>query len=142
MPIRPNHVYKPELFFRVLVLLLAVAAISLSFVMAIEDDQEVYFPFFSQPMPEVCGSRSLFGVDCPGCGMSRAFISISNLEIERALAFNSASLVVYLFVAIQIPWHATQIFRTLYLSGPIDTWWTLVPLIGMIVWLLWCYVVW
>ena len=140
MPARLNQLYKPELLFRVLVLLVAIAAISLSFLMTIKGDQKVYFPFFSEPMPDVCGSRSLFGADCPGCGMSRAFISISNLEIDRALAFNSASLIVYLFVAIQIPWHATQIYRTFYRGGPIDTWWTLLPLIGVIGWLLWCYV--
>ena len=139
MPARPNQVYKPELLFRVFVLLVALTVISLSFVMKIKDDQKVYFPFSTQPIPEVCGSRSLFGVDCPGCGMSRAFISISNLQIDRALAFNSASLIVYLFVAIQIPWHAMQIFRTFYRGGPIDTWWTLFPPIGVIVWLLWCY---
>ena len=139
MPDRTHHVYKPELYFRVLVLILAITAISLSFVMTIEDDHEVYFPFNSQPLPDVCGSQSLFGVGCPGCGMSRAFISISDLEIDRALLFNSASLIVYFFVAIQIPWHATQIFRTFYRGGPIDTWWTLLPLIGVIVWLLWCF---
>jgi hypothetical protein len=138
MPDRLNQVYQPELIFRVSVLLLAVTTMSLSFLMTIKDDQEVYLPLINQPLPEVCGSRSLLGVDCPGCGMSRAFISISNLEIGRALAFNSASLIVYLFVAIQIPWHAMQIFRTLYRGGPIDTWWTLFPLVGVIVWLLWC----
>lgn len=139
MPDRLNQVYKPELVFRASVLLVAVAAIFLSFVMTIEDNQEVYLPFTSRPMPEVCGSRILLGVDCPGCGMSRAFISISSLEIGKALTFNSASLIVYLFVAIQIPWQAMQIFRTLCRGGPTDTWWTLVPLIGVIVWMLWCY---
>lgn len=139
MSVRQNPIYKPELMYRVLVLLMAITAISMSFVMRIEGDQKVYFPLSAEPLPDVCSSRSLFGVDCPGCGMSRAFISISNLEIERALAFNSASLIVYLFVVIQIPWQATQIFSTFYRGGPIDTWWTLLPLVGVIVWLLWCY---
>lgn len=141
MPVRQNRIYKPELIFRVLVMLMAITAISMSFVMTVEGDQKVYLPFSTEPLPEVCGSRSVFGANCPGCGMSRAFISISHLEIGRALAFNSASLIVYLFVAIQIPWHAMQIFKTLYCDGPVDTWWTLLPLVGVIVWLLRCYVV-
>ena len=139
MPAGPKQIYKPELVFRVLVLLMATAAISMSFVMTVEDGQAVYLPFATGPMPEMCGVRSVLGVDCPGCGMSRAFISISHLEIGKALALNSASLFVYLFVAIQIPWHAMQIFMTLYCAGPIDTWWTLFPPIAVIVWLLWCY---
>ena len=141
MPDRPQRIYKPELVYRVFVLLVSTAAIALSFVMTIQDDQQVYLPFINQPIPDVCGSRMLFGVDCPGCGMSRAFISISDLEIDRALTFNSACLVVYLFVALQIPWHGVQIFKTFYRGGPIDTWWTLLPPIGVIVWLLWCYYV-
>ena len=139
MPIEPKQIYKPELVFRVLVLLMATTAISMSFVMTVEDGQKVFLPFTKTPMPEMCGVRSVLGVDCPGCGMSRAFISISNLEIDKALAFNSASLIVYLFVAIQIPWHAMQVFITFHRGGPIDTWWTLIPPIGVILWLLWCY---
>ncbi len=135
----PKQIYKPELIFRVLVLLVATTALSMSFVMTVEDDQEVYLPFTTVPMPEMCGFRSLLGVGCPGCGMSRAFISISNLEIDKALAFNSASLIVYLFVAIQIPWHAMQIYMTFLRGGPIDTWWTLLPPMGVIIWLIWCY---
>ena len=140
LPVRQKRIYIPELLFRVLVLLLAVTAIALSLVMTVQDDREVYLPFTTQPMPEMCGIRGMLGVDCPGCGMSRAFISISNLKIDKALAFNSASLVMYLFVMIQVPWHATQIFMTLYCGGPIDTWWTLFPPVSVILWLLWCYV--
>ena len=140
LPVRQKQIYIPELLFRILVLLLAVTAIALSFMMTVKDDREVCLPFTTDPIPEMCGIRGMLGVDCPGCGMSRAFISISNLEIDKGLAFNSASLVVYLFVVAQIPWHATQIFTTLYRGGPIDTWWTLFAPISVILWLLWCYV--
>lgn len=134
-----KQIYQAELLFRILVLLAATIAISMSFVMTVKDGQEVYIPFTIEPVPEVCGIRGILGVDCPGCGMSRAFISISNWEIDKALAYNSASLLVYVFVAVQIPWHAAQIFMTFYRAGPIDTWWTLLPPIGTIIWLLWCY---
>lgn len=138
MPTGQNQISKPELIFRVLVLLASTTVMAVSFVMTVKNDHEVYLPLATEPIPEVCASRILFGVNCPGCGMSRAFISISDLEIDKALAFNSASLIVYLFVATQIPWHAMQIFRTFYRDGPIDSWWTLLPLIGVIFWLLWC----
>ena len=132
-------VYKPELIFRILVLTAASIAILMSFVLTVGPDERVYFPFVEQSLPETCSSRILFGIDCPGCGMSRAFISISNRRIKKALKFNSASLIVYLFVVAQIPWHVFQIYRTFQMRGPIDTWWTLGPPIGVIAWMLLCY---
>ena len=132
-------VYKPELIFRLLVFSASSFAILMSFVLTVGADEKVYFPFVQQPLSETCSSRILLGMDCPGCGMSRAFISISDRKIRKALRFNSASLVVYLFFAVQIPWHAFQIHRTFQPRGPIDTWWTLVPPIGVIAWMLVCY---
>ena len=132
-------IYKPELIFRIVVLSASSFAILMSFALTVGPDEKVYFPLFEQPLRETCSSRILFGMDCPGCGMSRAFISISDGSIKRALQFNSASLIVYLFVAAQIPWHAFQIYRTFQPRGPIDTWWTLVPPIGVIAWMLVCY---
>ena len=134
-------VYKPELVFRILVLSAASFAILMSFVLNIGPNGKVYFPYVQQPLPETCSSRILFGMDCPGCGMSRAFISISDEELEKALQFNSASLIVYLFIAAQIPWHTYQIYRTFQPRGPVDTWWTLLPPIGVIAWMLVCYFV-
>ncbi len=43
-------------------------------------------------LPELCLFRRLFDVACPGCGMTRAMISLSNLEFARALALNPLSL--------------------------------------------------
>ena len=71
-------------------------------------------------MPEMCSSRRLMGIDCPGCGMTRAFISISRGDFARAWQLNRASFFVYFFVAIQIPWHAFQIWRLKRNKRPIE----------------------
>ena len=71
-------------------------------------------------MPEMCSSRRLMGIDCPGCGMTRAFISISRGDFARAWQLNHASFFVYFFVAIQIPWHAFQIWRLKRNKRPIE----------------------
>jgi uncharacterized protein DUF2752 len=39
--------------------------------------------------PIVCGSRLLWGVPCPGCGLTRAFCFMSHGEFEAALRFNA-----------------------------------------------------
>lgn len=89
----------------------AFLIILLSFLMSTDGKQAVFLPGFNSPLPDSCSSRRLLGVDCPGCGLTRAFICISHGQLSEAWKFNRASFVIYLFVAIQIPWHVLQIWR-------------------------------
>ena len=52
--------------------------------------------------------------------MTRAFISISEGEFARAWRLNHASFVVYFFVAVQLPWHAIQIWKLRRNRRPMD----------------------
>ena len=92
-------------------------------VMSSRGETGVFLPGFNIPMPPTCASRQLFNIECPGCGMTRAFISISHGQFARAWHFNPASFLVYLFVAAQIPWHAIQIWRLRANQRPL--YWTL-----------------
>ena len=89
----------------------ASSIILLSVLMSTDGKQAVFLPGFSSPLPNTCSSRRLLGLACPGCGLTRAFICISHGQLVEAWRFNHASLAIYLFVAIQIPWHAIQIWR-------------------------------
>ena len=35
-----------------------------------------------------CLFKSVFGIECPGCGITRAYISILSLDIKKAFEFN------------------------------------------------------
>ncbi len=118
----------------------SVIIMLLSFLLKVTDSNQVMLPSTSLLMPESCLTKMYWGVDCPGCGMSRAFICISSGQFERARQFNSASFVVYLFIAIQIPWHAMQLLRIRSGVGPIDTWWTIVPALAVIAILIVCWI--
>ena len=37
-----------------------------------------------------CGALKLFGIPCPSCGMTRAFLSLLRLDIVSAFRFNPA----------------------------------------------------
>ncbi len=62
-------------------------------------------------LPETCYLRSNTGVPCPGCGLTRSFISIAHGEIVRAWQFNPAGPFLFLIVACQIPYRAWQYWR-------------------------------
>lgn len=118
----------------------SVIIILLSFLMKADDSNQVFLPGASAAMPELCLSKMYFGIDCPGCGMTRAFIRISAGQFGIARQLNSASFVVYSFIAIQIPWHAMQLLRIRNGVGVIDSWWTIVPALAVIVTLVVCWI--
>lgn len=42
-----------------------------------------------------CAARLLFGVDCPVCGLSRAFCAISHGELTRAMHYHALAPILY-----------------------------------------------
>ncbi len=118
----------------------ALIIMLLSFFLRVNDSNQVLVPGISRPIPESCLTKMYWGIDCPGCGMSRAFICISAGQFGTAQQFNSASFVVYLFIALQIPWHSMQLLRIRSGVGPVDAWWTIVPALVVIAILVVCWI--
>jgi hypothetical protein len=53
----------------------------------------------------VCLSQVLFGVECYGCGMTRAIMHLIHLDFENAFAYNMLSFIVLpLLIIIWIQW--------------------------------------
>lgn len=123
--------YRLNFRLHVIFLLMALAVIVCSFVMTSEGKTIVRVPGLPMQMPETCMSKRLWGMDCPGCGLTRSFISMSHAQFSRAFSFNPAGPIVYLFVFVQIPWHAYQMIRLWKRKRPIETMWLYVPLFGM-----------
>ncbi len=90
---------------------LAGIVILASFILESGGKSGVHLPGRKNPLPVMCSSRMIFGINCPGCGMTRSFIAISRGNFSMAWELNRASFLVYAFVAIQIPWHLTQLLR-------------------------------
>ena len=118
-----------EFFFHLALLAAAVAVILLSVFMRTEGETMVFLPGSIFPLPESCAARQLFGINCPGCGLTRAFIAISRGEWARAWYFNPASFAVYLFVVAQIPWRCFQMWRIATHRFPVFSVWLFLPLV-------------
>lgn len=46
-----------------------------------------------------CPSYNLFGVKCPGCGITRATMHLVHLELKQAWAFNKLAFIIDPFLA-------------------------------------------
>jgi hypothetical protein len=100
---------------------LASGVLLMSFLMRYEDETRVFLPWGQAAIPSMCSSKVLFGIDCPGCGLTRACIAISHGQFAKAWKFNPASYAVYLFIAAQLPWHLIQLWRLQNRHPPLES---------------------
>ena len=57
----------------------------------------------------LCPINNLFGVSCFGCGMTRGFISILNLDFKAAYKFNVLSIPLFIGIALYSVFSLTDI---------------------------------
>lgn len=93
----------------ILGLCLAILAAALS--LQVPDDEHVRIPGLNVTLPETCYFKRLVGIGCPGCGLTRCFISALHGDFSRAWQFNPAGFPALLFVLGQLPYRILQIRR-------------------------------
>jgi len=60
-----------------------------------------------------CPTKRFFGVECPTCGMTRAFTSLSRGQWGEAMRYNRASPLVYVLTWTGMAWGAVNSLRSL-----------------------------
>jgi hypothetical protein len=81
----------------------SLLVLTLASVLSIGPQRRIYFPGIRIPVPETCALYSQFGLDCPGCGLTRSFIHFADGNWLDGLQLNPAGVVIFLFVTLQIP---------------------------------------
>lgn len=92
-------------------LALSIAVLAAACVLRVQGEGHVQVPGLSVPLPDTCYFKRLFGVGCPGCGLTRCFISVAHGEFVRAWRFNPGGFLFFLMVVAQIPYRLAQIWR-------------------------------
>jgi hypothetical protein len=92
-------------------LLLSLSIVILSATMSVRQAKYVSLPGMTVPLPELCYFRRGTGLDCPGCGLTRSFISLAHGQFLQACQYNVAGLPLFLVVVFQIPYRLAQLLR-------------------------------
>lgn len=88
-----------------LVLGIAICVLVAACLLQVRPDQRVAFRLFPQaPLPEVCQSKVLLGIDCPGCGLTRSFVHLAHGDLAASLGVHPVGWLVALFVLAQVPY--------------------------------------
>jgi hypothetical protein len=94
-------------------LAVAVAVVGLTFLLEVRTDQRVAFRFLPDwPLPETCPSRTIFHVNCPGCGLTRSFVHLAHGDWRASWNVHHVGMLLALAVVLQVP------YRVIALRSP------------------------
>ena len=96
----------------------------LASVLAVTPGERVCMPSLANlPLPELCMTKGLWGVDCPGCGLTRSLICLGHGDLWASLQYHRLGPVFYLFVWFQLLHQCTKLRRRQKdLSAPMSRW--------------------
>lgn len=69
--------------------------------------------FLGREIPAVCAWRNLFGVGCPGCGLTRSFVYMAHAAPVEAFRMHPLGPPMFSLLASQIPWRGWKLWRAL-----------------------------
>lgn len=92
------------------VLLASLAALSLALVLQVTPARDGV-TLLGRRLPEVCATKRLFDVDCPGCGLTRSFVVGARGDLAGAARLHPLGAVLLLFTAAQVPYRLVRLLR-------------------------------
>ncbi len=90
---------------------ISTVVVALALLLQVRGEEQVVVPGIGIPLPGTCTFKQYVGADCPGCGLTRCFVSIAHGQVGRAWHFNPVGIVFFAVVASQIPFRTVQLWR-------------------------------
>ena len=122
--IQQQYILRAHLILRVLVFFIfGIIALSGICFHLLGIDFRDYLPHFS-----LCAFRAITGIQCPGCGMTRAFLSLGQLKFKEAIQLNPFSLfllitmILYICIGQSPSWLQNKVLIRITLIVVITVW--------------------
>ncbi len=131
-----------DLLLHWVLLWIASGVLAASLLLRVGGGDKVLLPVIDAPLPGVCTYKRWVGTECPGCGLTRCFISLAHGDVTAAWHFNPAGLLFFVIVAGQIPYRAWQIWRIRRGRRELVLHWCSALLVGLLVTALFAQWVW
>ncbi len=113
----------------------AVSVLALACVLRVGEGRQVLLPWLGR-LPETCTLYARFGIDCPGCGLTRSFISLARGDLRTAWELSPVSLLMFAYTAVQIPLALAHLSRASRSLLGVLTQWNQVAFVALLLALL------
>lgn len=124
-PRLPPEVLETQAGYHRLFLTLSLALLCVCFLLPAPNKKgQIYLSFLNVPAPSFCMLQREFGIDCPGCGLTRCFLAMSHAQLRAAWGYHPVGVLLFAALAVQIPYRSYQLWR-IRLGHPGLTHWTL-----------------
>jgi len=93
-------------------LVISLIVIALSWLLDVSAVGRVFLSGFPNwPVPETCLSRDFFGVDCPGCGLTRSYIYLIHGHWNSAWSMHRLGWLLFIVTVFQVPYRLIALHR-------------------------------
>jgi hypothetical protein len=106
-------------------LVLAIVVIAAAFILRFGQGSGLRLPWTGVTLPPLCTSRLLFGIECPGCGLTRSFVALASGDFVAAWHYNRVGWLLALAVLAQIPyrvWRLRQLSQGIVAESKWPVW--------------------
>jgi hypothetical protein len=100
-----------EPWFHLTLLLLSTTVLVAALLLRVEAGEQVILRWFELTLPGSCTYRLLLGIPCPGCGLTRCFVSLAHGDWRAAWQYNAVGIPLFFLVVSQIPFRLGQLYR-------------------------------
>jgi hypothetical protein len=93
-----------------------LAVIAAALILHVDANGQIATPLSSGDspgLPALCFFRRIFNMDCPGCGLTRCFVSAAHGNLAQAWLFHPTGVLLFGVVLAQVPYRSVQISRVL-----------------------------
>lgn len=109
--IAPRRASRMDYLFHIALFTTCFVVLFLALVFRVREPDKIIVPIFNEPLPPSCTMKTLTGYDCPGCGLTRSFVSLAHGNIVRAFTFNFAGPLLFSLMAFQLVYRPWQLWR-------------------------------
>lgn len=102
---------RASLTFHWVMLAICSTVLIASFALNFQAGETVYLPWGDLAVPPSCGMKLFWGVNCPGCGLTRSFILLAHGDLAGSLAYNPSGILLFAVVLFQVPYRLGQLWR-------------------------------
>jgi len=73
-------------------------------VLVVQEREQIAFRFAPEtPLPATCLSRSLLGIRCPACGLTRSIVYLTHGQLATSLEMHRLGWVIFFLIVAQVP---------------------------------------
>lgn len=108
----PPAILEARVGYQRLLLATAIVVLSACFILPAPNRAgEMRLPGFKASLPTICMFKREYGIDCPGCGLTRCFVSMGHGHVASAWRYHPTGVLLFFVVLSQIPYRLYQIRR-------------------------------